>query len=1487
MRSLLLLLPLLAACPNSVEVVRQAPEVDAGADQAVDEGASVALSATAVDHDGATDTIVWSWAVEAGPDVEFTDGDSASPSFAAPGVGADVDLVLAATATDEFGLRATDWLVVSVRSLNSPPTVEAGAGLVVLEGDSVELAGTAQDDGGIATLAWAQATGTAVTLDDDGAGSATFVAPPTSEQIDLTFELVATDEHGAVGRDFLTVTVLPVNEDPVVDAGADQDVDEQTAVELVGVVSDDGSIASTEWTQLQGPAVVLADPADAATTFTAPTVTAAQVLVFRLAATDDEGAIGADVTTVVVLPVNDAPTVDAGPDQEVDESTTVTLSGSASDDGTVDSVGWVQLQGPPVLLTDGDTELATFVAPLTELPLILAFDLVALDDEGAIGSDLVLISVLPVNAAPVADAGVDFGAQGTTLAQLAGSATDADGTIASIAWTQTAGTAVVLSAADVYDPTFVAPDVVAAEALTFELAVTDNEGAVDTDDVLVTVEPLIPANAGPVAHAGADQDIASGATVQLAGSGTDSDGTIVSYSWVQLEGPAVTLTSLSDPAATFVAPIVNCPVRILLELTVADDGGAVDTDVTGIVVGGQTGGSVPLGTLLDLDADDGGFVTEGTTWQHGTPTSGPSAAHDGSQVWATGLDGLVWHNLQEWLCLPGLERSGADLVLSFRQWSEAGYADGFQVQALHPVSGWTRIDDVVPAYENTAQEGPAWANHGYRSEYVLTLVEVPSWAGDPARVRLSFTSSSSIGGLGSYVDSFSTHDEADDPDGDGLGGLFDELAQYGTDPLVFDSDGDGFGDGDEVAAGYDPLNPADFPGVVPLLPGELLDFELDDGGLATDRTLWQHAAPSSGPSAAWSGSQIWATAPAGNYFGNALEFLYLPPVDLTTAVDPTLSFRLYARAGSGDAASVEYFDPAAGWSSLAPATPAYEASDLLGFAGWATHGYRSQWAWAALPLTQFVGDTAYLRFAFRSNHVLGGSGAYIDDIALDEETDDRDGDGIPGVLDEWELWGTDPSIADTDGDGTLDGDEVAAGTDPLNPADFPGGFVLTPGVVLDFEADDGGLATRGTLWEHGSVASGPGAAWSGTQVWATNLDGNYFGEARESVMLPLIDLTAAVDPTLGLRLWNSNGSGDAASFERWDGADWVLVEPARPAYNGTDTTGQAGWQDTNYRSYWNWAGLDLSPWVGQVIALRLVMNTNHVLGGAGTYIDDLAVYEEGSDPDGDGLVGWLDEWANANTQPDVADSDGDGASDGDEVAAATPPTNPAWAPTSTLMTLGELRDLGADDGGLATDRTLWGHGGPTSGPQAAHTDSWVWATNLDGNYFGDADEHLYLPPLDLGAAANPTLSVRLWVGAGNGDGLHFEAWSVSSGWQWIDVERPAYDTTDSWGAAAFGSVGSGSTYELAAIDLTPWIGGTAELRLAWHSNNALGGSGAYVDDFALDDEASDPDGDGLPGVLGEVEIYGTDPYLADTDGDGVLDGAEVTAGTDPLDPASF
>jgi hypothetical protein len=95
------------------------------------------------------------------------------------------------------------------------------------------------------------------------------------------------------------------------------------------------------------------------------------------------------------------------------------------------------------------------------------------------------------NVAPTANAGPAQSVNSGATVTLNGSgSSDSDGSIASYTWTQTAGGAVTLSSATVAQPTFTAPTVATATALTFSLVVTDNRGAASAaSTVNITVNP--------------------------------------------------------------------------------------------------------------------------------------------------------------------------------------------------------------------------------------------------------------------------------------------------------------------------------------------------------------------------------------------------------------------------------------------------------------------------------------------------------------------------------------------------------------------------------------------------------------------------------------------------------------------------------------------------------------------------------------------------------------------------------------------------------------------------------------------------------------------------------------------------------------------------------------------------------------------------------------------------------------------------------------
>lgn len=96
------------------------------------------------------------------------------------------------------------------------------------------------------------------------------------------------------------------------------------------------------------------------------------------------------------------------------------------------------------------------------------------------------------NAAPIADAGSDRTVTAGESVTLAGSGSDADGTVTDYNWSQVAGPSVELGASEGGTVTFTAPQTEEATALEFELRVGDDGGASSPpDSVAVTVWPAL------------------------------------------------------------------------------------------------------------------------------------------------------------------------------------------------------------------------------------------------------------------------------------------------------------------------------------------------------------------------------------------------------------------------------------------------------------------------------------------------------------------------------------------------------------------------------------------------------------------------------------------------------------------------------------------------------------------------------------------------------------------------------------------------------------------------------------------------------------------------------------------------------------------------------------------------------------------------------------------------------------------------------------
>ncbi|HAS44330.1 MAG TPA: hypothetical protein DCS93_27885 [Microscillaceae bacterium] len=160
--------------------------------------------------------------------------------------------------------------------------------------------------------------------------------------------------------------------------------------------SDLAATLTYTWTQVSGPGTAtFADSTLASTTVTS---LVEGTYIFRLTATDSNGASASDDVTITVLPLpNTPPVANAGTDFSVTLPTTTTLNGSAStDDSGIVSYAWSQVSGPNTASFDDASLVSPTISGLVAGNYV--FSLTVTDGSGASDSDDVTVAVQPAPA---------------------------------------------------------------------------------------------------------------------------------------------------------------------------------------------------------------------------------------------------------------------------------------------------------------------------------------------------------------------------------------------------------------------------------------------------------------------------------------------------------------------------------------------------------------------------------------------------------------------------------------------------------------------------------------------------------------------------------------------------------------------------------------------------------------------------------------------------------------------------------------------------------------------------------------------------------------------------------------------------------------------------------------------------------------------------------------------------------------------------------
>jgi subtilisin family serine protease len=237
-----------------------------------------------------------------------------------------------------------------------------------------------------------------------------------------------------------------------------------------------------------------------------------------------------------------------------------------------------------------------------------------------------VVTAAPPVAVPTADAGEDQVVEpGDTVTLDGEGSTHPDDEDLTHAWVQETGPTVALTGADTATPSFTAPDT--TEPLTFRLVVTAPDGRTGSDTVVVDV------NQAPTADAGEDASTNPGTVTALDGTGsTDPDGDPLTHSWIQISGPAVTLTGADTATPSFTAPDSGA---VSFRLTVSDGSRNATDTVTVTVNGAPTAAAGPdrkvnPGTTATVDGSGSTDPDDDALSHAWTQTAGPAVTLTGA-----------------------------------------------------------------------------------------------------------------------------------------------------------------------------------------------------------------------------------------------------------------------------------------------------------------------------------------------------------------------------------------------------------------------------------------------------------------------------------------------------------------------------------------------------------------------------------------------------------------------------------------------------------------------------------------------------------------------------------------------------------------------------------------------------------------------------------------------------------------------------------------
>jgi len=674
------------------------------------------------------------------------------------------------------------------------------------------------------------------------------------------------------------------------------------------------------WSQVSGPTTDIADPSAASTTFVPSTV---GTYVMKLEAVDPTGVVDVDLLSILVV---DEFTVDAGESGVVQVGETVQLRGLAAGGVGQATFEWTQVSGPPVVIEDPTSRVASFVAPETGE---YEFELAATDEMmGTVDDRVIYLAVDGLTA--LASAPAEPQQPGATVL-LQGQAAGGLYPYA-FRWTQIGDPEV-----DIEDPTNQTAIVTlnTAGEYTFVLRVEDSTATTDTDSVTISVACVEDSDCDDDKFCNGTETctIPEGETEGTCNEGTNpcTPDQICDEEDDECKDPGcppdvncddgnacTTDTYDLETCECSHDPLVCDDDQDCTEDTCDPNSGCVFTDTCpeGTRCVGDECIPIPDECIFSDDFEDGlgDWFADNGIWEVGVPTSGPEEAYSSAQLAATVLDGNYPQTdsrlVSPSILLPEIN-AGDEIHLRFWHWFSFGPGDWGEVHIREQTAPgewteWTSLEDY----------------RGSSGVFTHALVDLSAHAGKAVQIGFWLAETGCCVGLGWYVDDVT-------------------VCQKTT---------------------------AEFPS-----SGFFEDFEDGLGDWFADNGIWEVGVPTSGPEEAYSGVQLAATVLAGNY-PQTDSRLVSPSINVP-AIEAGDQIRLrfwhWFSFGPGDWGEVHIREQTAPgewteWTSL---------EDYRGSSGVFTH--------ALVDLSAHAGRKVQIGFWLAETGCCVGLGWYVDDVTIE------------------------------------------------------------------------------------------------------------------------------------------------------------------------------------------------------------------------------------------------------------------------------------------------------------------------------------------------------------------------------------------------------------------------------------------------------------------------------------------------------------------------